>query len=782
MDDIKRGLGQGSSSYMAVHPIILCGGAGVRLWPASTAHAPKPFMDLMGGRTLFQRTVARVSALPGAAAPVIVTGVDHVARARSQLQALGIDGVIIAEPEGRDSGPALLAAALWIARTSPSGMAVAVASDHHIPDEAAFAAAIVAARPAAEEGRIVVFGVRPGFPATGYGYIRPETLPARDGTVQQVARFVEKPALPAAESMLAEGCLWNSGNLMFQVGTMIEAWERHAPEVCASVRRSLSEGRTDSLGLTLGPTFLDAPSIAVDIAILEKTDRASVLPVTYAWSDLGAWDQVWAAAEKDLAGNAVTGICSVRDSGNCLIRASAGSKAIAIGVTDLAIVIQDNQVLVTALARAGDLKPALAALEVNAAGRGRPDAISDRATAVASAARLRTWLFEDALPLWWCFGADHMAGGYYEALGQDLRPSRSPRRARVQARQVHVFALAGLMGWNGPWPAAIDHGLSYLVARYRRDDGLFRASVGCLGECLDDTAFLYDQAFVLLAQATAAQALPARRDSLKADATALLGAIEATYRCPNGGYRADDVSETFLQNPMMHLFEAALAWLEVDEGGPWKALAAGLVEFVVERLLDANRTRIPEVFDRHWAPLEPEGGRITEPGHLFEWSWLLERWWRRSGDRRARAAALSLFVSGADGVDPETGLVLDVMVNDAPVSGGSPRLWPQAERLKAALLLASVDDDEADSRYAVAKSAAEALQAYLDTFRTGLWRDGPKGSSSSVGPPALASSFYHIAGAIYCLDRTASVGAVRPAPPLSENPSPGMRAPDDAVR
>ena len=154
---------------MGVHPIVLCGGPGSRLWPASTARHPKPFIDLVGGRTLFQRTVARFMGIPGARRPIIITGVEHLTHARAQLEAIGVDGVIIAEPAGRDSAPALIAAALWVAKTSPSAVAMAVASDHHIPDDAAFAAAIAAARTAAEAGQIVTFGVEPTFPATAYG-------------------------------------------------------------------------------------------------------------------------------------------------------------------------------------------------------------------------------------------------------------------------------------------------------------------------------------------------------------------------------------------------------------------------------------------------------------------------------------------------------------------------------------------------------------------------------------------------------------------------------------
>ncbi|HSZ53913.1 MAG TPA: sugar phosphate nucleotidyltransferase, partial [Caulobacteraceae bacterium] len=158
---------------MVVVPVILCGGPGSRLWPASTMERPKPFLDLIGGHSLFQRTVLRVSGLRDAAAPVVVTGAVHAQEAQRQLVALGAGARILAEPSGRDSAPALLAAALWIARESPDALVLSVHSDHHIPDSVAFAAAVEAARPAAAEGAIVTFGVKPTRPAVSFGYIRP---------------------------------------------------------------------------------------------------------------------------------------------------------------------------------------------------------------------------------------------------------------------------------------------------------------------------------------------------------------------------------------------------------------------------------------------------------------------------------------------------------------------------------------------------------------------------------------------------------------------------------
>ena len=756
---------------MAVQPIVLCGGPGARLWPLSTFRHPKPFIDLVGGRTLFQRTVGRFANMPGARRPIIVTGAGHVIHARTQLEAIGVDGVILAEPAGRDSAAALLAAALWICRTAPNTVAVAVASDHHIPDEAAFLAAIVAARAAAESGRIITFGVEPTFPATAYGYIRPGQALALGTGVRAVASFVEKPDSTSAARLMDDGCLWNSGNFMFRADVLVEECERHAPEVVDAVRRAIAGGRGVAPVFTLGKAFLDAPRLSIDVGVLEKTDRAAVLPITYAWSDLGAWDQVWAAAPRDDVGNVVSGVAIVRDSTDCLIRAAPGAKIVAVGLSNVAVVAQNDHVLVTALGQAADMKSALTALEARSARRGHFRGPADRAAALAAGPRLKIWFEQKALPLWWCFGADHGHGGFYEWLGQDLTTGSVPRRARIQARQAHVFALAGLNGWSGPWRAAVDHALTYLLQRYPRPDGLFRATVTAEGAPADDGAFLYDQAFVLLALATAAKAMPDRAHEFHDRAVGLVDAIRRTYADGSGGFRADDVTETFLSDPIMHLFEAALAWLDVEGSAVWNDLARDLADLFLDRLFDADRGRVGEVFDHQWRPFPGEAGRLTEPGHQFEWAWLLARWGRSCGNPRAERAARALFAAGERGVDPETGLVWDTMFDDFSARDRTSRLWPQTERLRAALLLAPDAKEAAPAVYASARSSAEALEAYLDTEIAGLWRDTPF-AGARPSDAALASSFYHIAGAVVALTGAGEGAAERGA---TEHGLPGRR-------
>ena len=548
---------------MNLYPVIMCGGAGTRLWPASRPSRPKQFIPLTGERSLFQETVSRLQGLEGVRRLIVVAGAAHADAIAAQLAALGVDADVLLEPEARDSAPAMAAAGAWIAARDPQGVAVVVASDHHIPDAEAFRAAVQVAAAEAVRGRIVTLGVKPAEPTSAYGYIRPAPGAAPSG-VTRVEAFVEKPDRATAERYLAESYLWNSGNFIVSASTLLAELDRHAPEVSARAREGVAQAQASGAVLHLGEAFRRAPKISIDYALMEKTDRASVLPVDLAWSDLGAWDSVKAVLPTDAESNAVIGEAVLVDSRDCLIRAEPGVLVAAVGVEGLAIIAERDAVLVCRLDRA---QPVKAVTETLKAGqRPQADVAAAPVTSLADEARrLRRWLFGAALPLWWTVGADHEGWGFREKIDLDGRPVDEPRRARVQTRQAYVYAMAGVLGWPGPWREATRHGLDGLVARYRRPDGLYRTLVAPGGEALDETAMLYDQAFVLLALATGRTVRP----SADAEALALLDAIEAHLRHPAGGFR-EAGEPPFQSNPHMHLFEACLAWIETkqaDYGG-----------------------------------------------------------------------------------------------------------------------------------------------------------------------------------------------------------------------
>lgn len=739
---------------MNVYPVIMCGGSGTRLWPASRPSRPKQFAPLIGPETLFVQTIQRARVIPGFRRLIVATGARQAHWARAQIGEES--ATLLLEPEPRDSAPAMAAAAAWIAERDPDGIGVFLASDHYIPDTYEFCSAVEKAARAASEGRIVTLGVRPTKPSPAYGYIRP-TRGGAPGQAMPVDAFVEKPDLPTAERYVAEGYLWNSGNFIASVATFLKELDRHAPAIAAAARKAVARAKETEEGLRLDPVFAEAPKISIDYALMEKTDRASVLAVDFAWSDVGAWDAVYAASSRDEHGNVIAGEAVMIDARDCLIRAAPGMLVAASGVRDLAIVAEPDAVLVCHVNAAQSVKRIAehlhaegkpqADIPAGGAGQPQPDARDLRAWAT----RYRLWLFAEALPLWHALGADHAGWGWHESLSLRAKPTGAPRRARVQARQVYAYAAAGALGWTGPWKDAVEHGLEGFFAYYRRPDGLFRTLVSPDGTPLDETAFLYDQAFALLALAAARAARPSAED----EALALLAAVEKTMRHQKGGFR-EAGAQSFQSNPHMHLFEACLAWIDAGGGAQWMRLANDIVRLALDRFIDAEGGFLREFFDADWRPAPGEAGRRVEPGHQFEWAWLLERWSRRTGDREAARAARRLYAAGMRGVDDRRGVAVDALDDSLAIIEPRARLWPQTEWLKAALILSeSAQGDSHEALRADARRAAAALWRYLDIEPSGLWRDKLGADGRFEEEPSPASSFYHLVAAVAQISATA---------------------------
>ena len=285
-----------------LHPVILCGGSGTRLWPSSRKAYPKQFAPLLGDTSLYQNTLRRFTA-KGFAAPLVMTGEEFRFMAVEQAEETGLaDARVVVEPVGRDTGPAILAAALMLKDSADDLMLVAP-SDHVITDVAAFHAAIEASRSAAEDGALVTFGVVPDRPETGYGYLQ---LAGRPVGVTTVTKFTEKPDLETAKGMLEAGhYLWNAGLFMGRVRDFIAAFEKYAPDLIEPVQSAV-EGATRDLGFSRldKSAFQTARAISIDYAIMEKADWVVAMPLACGWSDSGAWDAIWKAAGPDRDGNA----------------------------------------------------------------------------------------------------------------------------------------------------------------------------------------------------------------------------------------------------------------------------------------------------------------------------------------------------------------------------------------------------------------------------------------------------------------------------------------------
>jgi mannose-6-phosphate isomerase len=367
----------------------------------------------------------------------------------------------------------------------------------------------------------------------------------------------------------------------------------------------------------------------------------------------------------------------------------------------------------------------------------------DRLTAARDT--LKTWLLNDAYPLWWEAGYDHARGGFHEKLSLDGAPIEAPRRARVQPRQIFAYAVAGELGWEGPWREAVQSGLDWYLAHYFRPDGLIRTLVSPEGETLDDSVVLYDQAFGLFALATAYAAL-GKPPELARRADTLLAQLKATLKHPLGGFEeASPRALPLLSNPHMHLFEAALAWAEAGGGASWRALADEIAGLALSRFIDPVSGGLREYFDGDWKPVSGIDGRIVEPGHQFEWAWLLLRW-AGIAERQdaARAARRLIEIGEGPGVDPARGVAINQLLDDMSVHDAQARLWPQTERIKAHVLAGN------DGK---AAAATLGLLRYFDTPVKGLWRDRLNADGSFVQEPAPASSFYHVVCAILEIDR-----------------------------
>jgi mannose-1-phosphate guanylyltransferase/mannose-6-phosphate isomerase len=693
----------------------MCGGGGSRLWPASGAERPKQFLKLLGETSSFQEAALRAAGLPEAARPLIVAGVGHLGHIRAQLAEIGVEATILLEPEARDSSAAIAAALAWIEVADPEAVAVIMSADHHLPDRAAFARAIAETLAAARDGAIVTLGVQPTAPATAYGYIR---AGAPGSGVRPVAAYVEKPDPARARTYVRQGYLWNSGYFVAAARALIEELAAFAPEVLAAARAGVAEGLREGDALRLGDAFRTAPKVSIDYAVMEN----------FEWSDLGAWDAIWAAAEKDPQGNVLSGNSQAVDARNNLVVAPNRLHVALLGTKGVGVIIQGEAVLVCDLSQS-QLVRAIA----GAAPRPSPNGFESLGDA---AAWYEMWLRTAALPLWSTAGVDPVSGAFREALRLDGRPEEAWRRARVQAREVIVYASAAKAGIEGPWLSVARRGFEDFKRGYRAESGLFLNSLELDGTIRDESTPIYEQAFALLAMAALYQVAPDLSD-LPAEALKTLLGLEP-YRHPKGGFR-ELGDHPFQANCLMHLLEAALAWDELGVDPAWTSLADELVGLARTRFIDADGGFLREFFDADWRPAAGDDGRQVEPGHQFEWAWLLERWGGARGDEAARAEARRLFQSGLRGIDAVRGVAVDVLWDDLSVRDARARLWPQTEYLKAALWLG--DDAEA-------LRAAKGLALYLDVPARGAWRDklGPDGHF--IDEPAPASSFYHLIGAI----------------------------------
>ena len=346
-------------------PLIMCGGAGTRLWPASRENRPKQFLRLFGANSTFQYTMLRVSDPGLFARPVVITNAAYRFMVLEQLADINLEADILLEPARRDSGPAIATGAAFALTRDPKAVVLALAADHVVQDTPAFVEACRKALNVANAGRIVTFGVRPERAATEYGYIQPGTKIS--GDIVTVAKFVEKPDAKTAAAYVKDGYLWNSGNFMFSAAMLLDEYRSVDAASVAAVSEAV-KGAGRDLGFVTLPaeSFEKAKAISIDYAVMEKTKQAVVMPMSCGWSDVGSWHAVWELSGKDEQGNSSQGAVAVfEDSHNCNVSSDKALVALE-GVNDLVVVATQDAILVSRQNDPNGLKRLVAKLKTKA--------------------------------------------------------------------------------------------------------------------------------------------------------------------------------------------------------------------------------------------------------------------------------------------------------------------------------------------------------------------------------------------------------------------------------
>lgn len=388
---------------------------------------------------------------------------------------------------------------------------------------------------------------------------------------------------------------------------------------------------------------------------------------------------------------------------------------------------------------------------------------------VRTRAAWRDWFLTQAFPLWSTRGVDRQNGGFFEKLGAQGQPLDEPRRTRVVARQLYVCAAANRLGWPADTAGLLQHGLDFLLNRLRCPDGTFAASFNVHTGERNEHFDLYEQAFALFALAAVHETDRQAHANLPGIALATLGRLREGWQHAMGGFHESQPPQAPLRaNPHMHLLEAALLWHRVSQGTTpaWGQLADEVTTLALDHLLDAPSGLVTEWFDLGWQPMAGEQGSEAEPGHQFEWGWLLMQWAVARPDHPRRAEALAAARRMIDlgeqlGTDPARGVAINTVGTDGRWRDANAKLWPQTERIKAWVTRAELAQqassaDETAQALARATAAAQALQRYLDHPVAGAWHEALDAQGRWQAQDTRASSLYHI---VYALETACALGS-----------------------
>lgn len=756
---------------------VMSGGVGSRLWPLSREDNPKQFHDLSGDGSMLAKTVRRLKARPDNQTPIyLIASERHADRVISDIASLGLNGgKPIFEPVGRNTAAAVAIATLQtISEHGSDALVLVVPSDHEISTDAQFWETVESGVPAAESGSIIVFGIKPTHPETGYGYIE---VAGTDDRVAAVSRFVEKPNAETARNYVSSGRFyWNAGIFLFRADTMRRAFLEFQPDIWETAERAHKTARTDLSGICLPQGFYSAvPSTSIDYAVMEHARDIAMVTASFRWNDLGSWQSLLEASPTDRNGNVVMGDIVAMDCDSSYLR-SQGRLLTVIGMTGVAVVATPDAVFVAPVSHSQNVKKVVEQLEKSGRLETKYTPSGDRVIINGSwRKRVEHWLFNETLPLWSTVGVDDVNGGFHEALGFDTRPLGRPKRMRTMARQIYAFAVAKERGWAGPADELIDHGIDFIAKYGRTTRGGWVRTLNVNGSVADPAEDAYDHSCVLLALCHAHRC--GHREALRL-AQETFHFIDAHLEDDrlNGFLETSGSNGMRFSNPHMHMLEAFLAWHGVTGDRTYLRRAARVVDLFRCHFFDQESWTVGENFDVDWLPLPGEKGLSTEPGHHFEWASLLIDFAQKSGQKDLASYARKLYSSAiASGLNRATGLAYAAVSRQGMPIDRLSRSWPQCEAIKAAIALDGIGGP--DLKPEIEARVARLFRWHIDPAPLGLWIDRIDELGRSQATEVPASIFYHLVTALMqYLDKTEGQIESFPMPALGLGKSVAARA------
>jgi len=728
---------------------VMSGGVGSRLWPLSREDFPKQFHDFSGQGSMLARTLDRLQAPQMQTMPIHIIGAEaHESRLRAEIQGQSLQGGrLVLEPIGRNTAAAVALATQITCQDYGDALMLIVPSDHEIAETQDFWASIRAGMAAARSGRLVTFGISPTSPETGYGYI--EMGAEKDG-IFDVVRFVEKPDLATAKHYLeSRRFLWNSGIFLFSSKTLKAAFEHFAPQIWQKTKTAYATARQDISSIWLPfEAYRQIPVDSIDYAIMERAKNVAVVPARFRWNDVGSWQALLnlnknqTKTDQNEDGNVIIGDVVAIDCTGSYLRSQSGLLS-AVGLKNMAVVKTADATFVAPVEMSQNVRQVVAELEKSGRLEAKFTPSPDRPLTSASyAPRVRHWLAQEALPLWASKGVDDR-GGFHEKLSFDASPIVAHKRMRTMARQIYAFAIAHKRGWGAQALLLIDHGLSFIASKGRGENGGWITSFEADGGVLDATENLYDQAFVLLALAHAHAAGHARAWALMEETLIFLDShlLDGQGR---GFFETPAKNETYRgSNPHMHLLEAYLSWFDVSGERRFLERAGTIVDLFTAKFFDAESWTLGEYFDRNWQTASDERGEICEPGHHFEWAWLLSDYARQASRPEFLVFARKLYASSlAYGMNRATGLCFNKISKSGFPLDLDTRSWQQTEALKAAIALD--DGSGPDLKPEIEARVGQLFRWHIDPAPKGLWIDAIRADGRGLSRDVPASILYHL--------------------------------------